>query len=178
VHRGTTPESITVVGKRVYLMATGHIGHNCEIGDDVIIANAGLVSGHVQIGARAFVSGCALLHQFIRVGELVMIAGGARVPGDVPPFMMVTPSGVSGPNVVGLRRAGLSSEERLEVRAAYKLLYRSGRPFPDAVAEVAQMIKTAPGRRLVEFLQTPSKRGLMRFGGRGRSVSSSTEQPE
>jgi UDP-N-acetylglucosamine acyltransferase len=168
VHRGTMPESTTVVGKRVYIMATGHVGHNCEIGDDVIIANAGLASGHVQIGNRAFVSGCALLHQFVRIGELAMIGGGARVPCDVPPFVMVGPNGIIGPNVVGLRRAGIAPQERQEIRAAYKILFRSGLELPKALARVAEMVTTDPGRRLVEFLQAPSKRGLLRFkGGRG-----------
>jgi UDP-N-acetylglucosamine acyltransferase len=168
VHRGTMPESTTIVGQRVYIMATGHVGHNCQIGDDVIIANAGMVSGHVQIGNRAFISGCALLHQFVRVGELAMIGGGSRVPTDVPPYMMVGPDGVIGPNVVGLRRAGFTSRERHEIRVAYKTLFRSGLAFPQALAQVAETVKTDPGRRLVEFLQSPSKRGFMRFkGGRG-----------
>jgi UDP-N-acetylglucosamine acyltransferase len=165
VHRGTMPESTTVVGKRVYIMATGHVGHNCEIGDDVVIANAGLAAGHVQIGNRAFISGCALLHQFVRLGELVMIAGGVRVLGDVPPFMTVGPDGVVGPNVVGLRRAGFTSQERHEIRIAYRILFRSGLAFPKALAQVAEAVKTDPGRRLVEFLQSPSRRGFVRFRG-------------
>jgi UDP-N-acetylglucosamine acyltransferase len=177
VHRGTEPESTTVVGQRVYIMATGHVGHNCVIGDDVVIANAGLVSGHVHIDRRAFVSGCAVIHQFTRIGELAMLGGGVRVPGDVPPFMMVTPEGVVGPNVVGLRRASLSREERQEIRAAYKTLYRSGVPLRDAVARVAEMVKTDPGRRLVEFLEAPSKRGLMRFKGQGHGPGNA-EQAE
>ena len=171
VHRGTMPESTTVVGRHVYIMATGHVGHNCEIADGVIIANSGLVSGHVQIGRRAFVSGCALIHQFVRVGELAMLGGGVRVTSDVPPFMLVTPDGVVGPNVVGLRRTGFTPEQRQEIRAAYKMLFRSGLPFRSALAHVAETVKTDPGRRLVEFLQVPSKRGCMRFrprrGGTG-----------
>jgi len=165
VHRGTMPESTTVVGRRVYVMATGHIGHNCVIADEVIIANAGLVSGHVEIGRRAFVSGCAVIHQFVRIGELAMIGGGVRVPADVPPFMLVTPDGVAGPNVVGLRRAGFSAEQRQEVRAAYRTLFRSRLPFPAALARVAEGVRTEAGRRLVEFLRAPSKRGIMRFRG-------------
>lgn len=168
VHRGTMPESTTIVGRRVYLMATGHVGHNCVIGDDVIIANAGLVSGHVEIGPRAFVSGCAVIHQFVRIGELAMIGGGVRVSTDVPPFMLVTPDGLAGTNVVGLHRAGFTAQQRQELRQAYKTLFRSGLPFARALAQVAETVQTDAGRRLVEFLRTPSRRGIMRFRGRGR----------
>jgi UDP-N-acetylglucosamine acyltransferase len=178
VHRGTMPESTTVVGKRVYLMATAHVGHNCVIGDDVVITNGALCGGHVEIGNRAFVSGCALLHQFVRVGELVMIAGGARVTEDVPPFMMVTLGGVAGPNAVGLQRAGVTREERREIRAAYKVLYRSGHAFRKAVEQVVEMTKTDAGRRLAEFLQGPSKRGFMRFRGRSYGTGNDIELAE
>ena len=175
VHRGTMPESTTIVGQRVYIMATGHVGHNCVVEDDAIVANAGLLAGHVHLGRRAFVSGCALVHQFTRIGYLAMIGGGVRVSRDVPPFMLVTPDGIAGPNVVGLRRAGFSSPERQEIRIAYQTLYRSGLLLPDAIAQVAETVKTDPGRQLLEFLKAPSKRGLMRFKG---GAGADSEQAE
>ena len=101
-----------------------------------------------------------------------------RVISDVPPFMMVGPAGVVGPNVVGLRRAGLTSAERQEIRQAYKTLYRSGLLFRAAIERVAEMVQTAPGRRLVEFLRAPSKRGFMGFRKRGRAADSNAEQAE
>ena len=163
VHRGTTPESTTVVGKHCYIMSTGHVGHNCVIGDEVKIANGGLLSGHVQVGDKAFISGNASVHQFVRIGELAMIAGLSRVPNDVPPFMMVAPAGIVGANVVGLRRAGLTPDERHEIRACHRVLFRSGLHLPEAVERVAKLVRTDPGRRLVEFLRAPSKRGFMRL---------------
>jgi UDP-N-acetylglucosamine acyltransferase len=57
IHRGTMPESVTRVGKRVFVMATAHIGHNCDVGDDVVLANSAVLGGHVTVGARAFISG-------------------------------------------------------------------------------------------------------------------------
>lgn len=178
VHRGTIPESITVVGKRVYLMATAHVGHNCVVGDDVILANGAMLGGHVQVGARTFVGGDVPIHQFVRVGELAMLAGGLRAVSDVPPYMMVGRDGLVGPNVVGIRRAGFSREERLEIRAAYRTLFRSGLLFRDAIERVAAEVKTNPGRRLIEFLRSPSKRGIMAFRGRGREAASDVEQAE
>ena len=116
------------------------------------------------------------MHQFVRVGELSMISG-VRVPSDVPPFMIFGPGGVAGPNVVGQRRAGFTSEEREELRAAYKTLYRSKLLFRDALERVAETVRTDPGRRLVAFLRAPSRRGLARFRGRGR-IDVDTEQIE
>ncbi len=162
IHRGTMPGSKTLVGHHCYIMATGHIGHNCTVGNHVIIANAGLIGGHITLGDRAFVSGCAVIHQFTRIGELAMIGGGCRVTKDVPPFMIVGPQGPFNVNVVGLRRAGYSSEERLELRECFRILYREETFFPRAIERVAEKVRTAPGRRLVEFLQAPSKRGYLR----------------
>jgi len=161
IHRGTEPGSTTIVGRRCYIMSTGHVGHNCVLGDEVKIANSGLLSGHVRVGNGAFISGNVSIHQFVRIGELAMIGGGVRIPKDVPPFMLVGPQGVVGPNVVGLRRAGLSREERAELRECYRLLYRSGLHFSQAIERVAQLVQTEPGRRLVDFLQAPSRRGFM-----------------
>lgn len=168
VHRGTIPESTTVIGKQVYMMATSHAGHNCEIGDRAILVNGVLLSGHVRVGQRAVLAGGTRVHQFARIGELAMISG-VRVTNDVPPFMLVGPAGVIGTNVVGLRRAGFSDEERMEIRRAYKTLYRSKLSFRAAIEEVAETVRTAPGRRLVEFLRGESRRGYMGFRKHGRA---------
>ncbi len=167
IHRGTIPGSTTVVGRECYLMSTAHIGHNCEVGNNVIMVNGALLSGHVEVGDHAFIAGMAGVHQFARIGERAMLAGATGISKDVPPFMLVArPTYVAGTNVVGLRRAGFSTEERAELRAAYRTLYRGGLHFPEAITQVAEMVRTEPGRRLVAFLQAPSKRGFQ-AGPRG-----------
>lgn len=173
IHRGTTPGSTTVIGQRCFIMSTGHIGHNCVVGDDVTIATGAMLAGHVEVGPRAFISGNVVLHQFMRVGELAMIGGNVALAQDVPPFMLVRfPQVILGPNTVGLRRAGMSSEERFEVRRCYRTLYRSGLPFPKAVEQVVGLVRTDAGRRLLEFLRSPSKRGFLpyRAWGGGRDT--------
>ncbi len=175
VHRGTIPESTTVIGKRVYMMANSHVGHNCTIGDDVKLVNGVLLSGHVEVGEKAFISGNVMIQQFSRIGELVMLSGGIRIPNDVVPYMTVRPEGVVGPNVVGLRRAGFNSEQREEIRAVYKLLFRADALFSEAVEQAAALVRTDPGRRMVEFLRGPSKRGFMRFRGDGSDESDLAE---
>ncbi|RMF70916.1 MAG: acyl-ACP--UDP-N-acetylglucosamine O-acyltransferase [Planctomycetota bacterium] len=168
VHRGTDPDTTTELGRRVFMMSTSHVGHNCRVGDDVVLMNSALLAGHTQVGSRAIVSGNVSVHQFCRIGELAIISGLTRVPNDVPPFMMLAPQGVVGPNVVGLRRAGYGSTERAELRAAHRLLYRSGLLFRDAVRRLADEVRTDPGRRLVAFLQAESKRGIAGYRRRAR----------
>jgi UDP-N-acetylglucosamine acyltransferase len=174
VHRGTMPGSTTVVGQRCYIMCTGHIAHNCVLGDDVKLA--GLLAGHVEVGSGTFVSAHSGIHQFARIGELAMIGYGTRVPKDVPSFMLVAPAGVVGINVIGLRRAGFGSAERLELRECHRILYRSDLAFPAAIERVAQMVRTDPGRRLVEFLRAPSKRGFQRLKRQGGSEADEEDE--
>lgn len=163
VHRGTTPDSATVVGRRCLLMVNSHVGHNCQIGDDVVLVNGTVLGGYVTVGSRAFLSGLSGIHQFVRIGELAMIGGVVKITMDVPPFMTVGGQGdaCTGVNAVGLRRAGVSAAERDELRSAYRLLYRSGGLFRAACDELVQQVKTEPGRRLVQFLREPSKRGIL-----------------
>lgn len=166
IHRGTMAESKTVIGNRCYLMSVAHVAHNCVLGEDVKIATNSVLAGHVHVGDKTFISGNSAVHQFVRIGELCMISGGMRVINDVPSFMMFGPAGVVGINLIGLRRAGFTAEERTEIRAAYKQLYRSGESFRAGIESVTQSVKSEPGRRLVEFLRGASKRGFERYLGK------------
>jgi UDP-N-acetylglucosamine acyltransferase len=163
VHRGTQPESKTIIGKRCYLLAYSHVGHNCELGDEVKVYNCTALSGHVEVGARAIVSGYTLVLQFTRIGELAMIGGGARLTMDAPPFMKcVGESECCGPNGIGLQRAGFSAEDRAAVREAYRILYRSGVPFRTAIETLraSEAAAVGPVRRLIEFVSNPGKNGV------------------
>jgi UDP-N-acetylglucosamine acyltransferase len=107
-------------------MANSHVGHNAILGNRVIMANGALVGGYAEIGDRAFISGNCMIHQFTRVGRLAMMSGGSAAPKDIPPFCMTQSSATSvliGLNVVGLRRAGFTREERHRLKAAFKLLF-------------------------------------------------------
>lgn len=170
IHRGTGHGTATTIGRRCMVMASAHVGHNCRIGDDVTLVNAVLLAGHVSVGNGAFLGGMAGVHQFTRIGELAMIGGQALIRMDVPPFFTAVRFGeCSGVNTVGLRRAGFTAEQRAELSMAYRVLYRSGRVFTHAVEEIDRQLHTAPGRRLVQFLREPSKRGIT--GGRHRRAT-------
>jgi len=82
IHAGNA----TVVGARCFLMAGSHAGHDCELGDDVVLANNAMLAGHVTVGSFTFVGGGAGIHQFCRIGESAMISGLSRISRDLAPF--------------------------------------------------------------------------------------------
>lgn len=162
IHRGTKPETVTEIGSDCFLMAFSHFAHNVRLGRSVIVANGALIAGYVEVGDRAFISGNVVIHQFVKVGRLVMLGGGAAVSKDVPPFLMLRPASlndVKGTNVVGLRRAGMNTEERTEIKHAFKLLYRSGNRVSESVKMIAEAFPSGPAREICDFVKA-SKRGI------------------
>ena len=90
ISRGTQPESVTEIGDGNYIMTSGHIAHNCRIGNNTVIASCALVAGHVDVEDQAFISGGVVIHQYSKIGRLAMIGGNSRVNLDVPPFFLYT----------------------------------------------------------------------------------------
>jgi UDP-N-acetylglucosamine acyltransferase len=169
VHRGTQPESYTIIGDECFLMTYSHVGHNCVLSKGCKIYNMVALSGHVEVGENAIVSGYSLIHQFARIGKLGFVAGGARVTMDVPPFFMAYgESTVVQHNLIGMRRAGYGPEDIQEIRQAFRTLYRSGKGFRDAVQQLASDVRTPAGRELVAFLQAESRRGICAAGRSNR----------
>ena len=166
IHRGTQPESATIVGENCFILGYAHIGHNCELANGVKVYNCTGLSGHVIVGENAIISGYCLVHQFARIGEYVMIGGGSRVTKDIPPYMKALyESQCVGYNAIGLRRSGkFTNAEINEVREAYRTLFRSEMTFRAAVEKFASQVKTNAGRRILDFLRSPTKLGIA--GGR------------
>ena len=166
IHRGTQPESWTTLGENCFILGYAHIGHNCELGNDVKLYNCAALSGHVVVGDYAIISGYTLTHQFARIGEFVMVGGGARVTKDIPPYMKVLhESQIVAYNSLGLRRSGkFTREEIAEVKETYRALFRSGQTLGRAVEEFSGKVQTRTGRRILEFIKSPSRLGIA--GGR------------
>jgi UDP-N-acetylglucosamine acyltransferase len=161
IHRGSAEGSVTKIGDKNYLMAGAHIGHNCLIGSNVIIANNCLLAGDVRVDDGAFLGGGSTFHQHMHVGRLVMVQGSSAFGKDVPPFVIAAErNSVFGLNVVGLRRAGLSAQDRDEVKAAFKLLYMSGLNISQALEKAATMEFGAPAREFFAFIAAAKKRGI------------------
>ena len=163
IHRGSTEGSATVIGDSNFLMVGTHLGHNCKLGNGVVIANDCLLAGHVRIDDRAFIGGGSRFHQGIRMGRLVMAEG--RFTQNLPPFLGAAKNQVYGMNIVGMRRAGFSGAERDEIKRAFKLLYRSGLNTKQALEKAAETDFGPVGREFFEFVANAGKRGFVTAGG-------------
>ena len=167
VHRSNNIAEDTVIGSQNFLMAHSHVGHNSAVGDHVILANGVLLGGHVTVGDRAFLSGNCIVHQFVRIGTLALMQGGSAISMDLPPFTMVHEVNVlCGLNSVGLRRAGFTAEQRLELKQLYRFLFREHRNLREAAAAAQKKFTSAPSQTLLGFLAA-SKRGVCADVGAG-----------
>jgi UDP-N-acetylglucosamine acyltransferase len=163
VSRGTQPESVTTIGDGNYVMTSGHIAHNCTIGNNTVIASCALVAGHVEVEDQAFISGGVVVHQYSKIGRLAMVGGNTRVNSDLPPFFLYTGFDVvvKGLNLVGLRRAGFTPAQVSALKKAYRTLYRSGLKLEDALDRIEAELQGDEIEHLVRFIRS-SKRGICR----------------
>jgi UDP-N-acetylglucosamine acyltransferase len=169
IHRSNKSQEVTRIGSNNLLMANSHVGHNSLIGNHVIIANGALIAGHVTIEDRVFISGNCLLHQFVRVGTLALMQGGAGISKDLPPFMIAAGNNaIAGLNTIGLRRAGFSNEERLELRKVYHTLFRRGLRFREALAKARAEFASSKTKVLLDFLENGRKGFCSAVRRRGR----------
>ena len=170
IHRAYHGGHNTVLGDNNFLMTMAHVGHDSVIGNRVIITNTCLIAGHVHIDDGAVLSGYVGVHQYVRVGRLVMIGGMSKVVKDVPPFMLLDGNSlIRGVNSVGLRRNGFTVQDRVAIKNAYRILYRSGLNVPQAVETMhAEMGDHEAVQQIVAFIKG-SVRGICRhaqIGGR------------
>jgi UDP-N-acetylglucosamine acyltransferase len=160
VHRSTTTDGVTVIGSGNFLMANAHIGHNSVVGNHAILANNVCLGGHVQVEDRAFLSGNCLVHQFVRVGTLALMQGGSAISKDLAPYTIARArNDICGLNIVGLRRAGVTSAERLELKKLYHALFLKGAVFKAALASARETFTSAPSRKFIDFVAA-TKRGV------------------
>ena len=165
VHRCVEPGAVTRVGADCMLMATSHVAHECILGDRVMVANGVTLAGHVTVGDGAFISGSVVVHQFTHVGKLVMVGGASAVRQDLIPFCLADghPARPMGLNRVGLQRAGFGPEQMRTLRAAYRILFRSGLGLVEAEDRLEAL--TGDGAGLVGeiiALIRRSERGIAR----------------
>ena len=161
IHRGSAEGSATKIGDNNFLMAAAHLGHNCAIGNNVIIANNCLLGGHVRVDNGAFLGGGGVFHQYMRIGRLALTQGASGFSKDIPPFVIAAEINyVFGLNMIGLRRAGFSARDRDEIKAAFKLLYNSGLNISQALEKAAAIEFGATAREFFDFVANAKKRGI------------------
>jgi UDP-N-acetylglucosamine acyltransferase len=163
IHRGWASDAQTIIGNHCLVMVSAHIAHDCRVGNHCILVNNCLLGGHVHVEDRAYVSGGVAIHQFCRIGRLAMVGGLAKIVQDVPPFVIVEGAGsaeVVGLNKIGLRRNGYTSEQVLQLKEAYRVIYRQGLRWSEVLDILKAEFSTGPAAHFHEFLAS-GKRGFV-----------------
>ncbi len=165
VHRGSSKGiGATMLGRRAYIMAYAHVGHDCVLGDDVVISSQAGLAGHVEVEERAIIGGQVGIHQFVRIGKYAMVGACSAVLQDVPPFVKAQGNRAKcyGLNTVGLRRHGVSEEAVARLKKAYRLLFLSKLNTSQALEKLVEEVESCPEvEHLIRFIRT-SSRGIAR----------------
>jgi len=160
---------VTRVGERCTFMVGSHVGHDCQVGDDVTFANNVVLGGHVSVGDHTFLGGHVAIHQFVRIGEGAMMAGMSAARDDIIPFgfALGQTGALVGLNIVGLRRRGATKDELHRLRRAYRSLFFVEGRIADRIDAVAHEFANDPlVGKIVAFVRAGGKRPLMRPRGR------------
>lgn len=168
INRASGEGNVTTVGNECMLMIGAHVAHNCTVGNNVVIANIALLAGHITIGDYAFIGGSTVFHQFIRIGEMTIVGGFTGTRQDLPPYAKIDgrPGRVVGINSIGLKRRGLSLEERTSIKNAFKYLWFSDLNTNQAIEKIREEIPSNKYlENLIAFMNT-SKRGVTKLSGK------------
>ncbi|MFC1523766.1 acyl-ACP--UDP-N-acetylglucosamine O-acyltransferase [Thermodesulfobacteriota bacterium] len=168
IHRGTfTGRGVTIIGNHNLLMSYVHIGHDCLIGNHIIMANAASLGGHVEVEDRVTFGAFVAVHQFTRIGTYAYMGGMSGITKDVPPYLLVAGTRnqmrITGINKIGLKRNGFDNETIRKMMKAYTIIFKTPELLlKDALEQALQEIPDCePVERLVNFFRT-SKRSVVR----------------
>jgi len=166
IHRGTVEgEGGTCIGSNNLLMAYVHVAHDCQLGNNIIMANGASLAGHVVIQDHSTVGAFTMIHQFCRIGAYSFLGSATLVNQDVLPYSKTSaprPVEVYGANRLGLERRGLNKEDLKDLEAAFRLLTRSKLNTTQALEAIeAKEFQSAHVRALVEFIKS-SERGVIK----------------
>lgn len=166
VHRGTSDEMPTTIGRNNYFMGLTHAGHDSRVGDGCILSQGAMLGGFVTLDDRVTIGGATGVHQFCRVGRGCMLAGGIALVQDLPPHFMLTGTNVAGgPNLIGLRRSRTPSAVIEEIRWVFRTLYRRGLSMKSALSELRERASSETINEYVQFIEQ-SRRGICQGSGR------------
>src|SRR5213083_316741 len=160
INRGTAHSFKTTVGRNCLLMSYVHLAHDCHIGDNVILSNVVQLAGHVTVEDRAIISGLSAAHQFVRIGRQSFIGGCSRVAKDIPPFLKAVgnPVKLYGLNTGGVQRGGMAYTTILELKRAYRLLFRSDNNATQATERAQNELEPLPEvKELIRFVEASER---------------------
>ena len=161
VNRGTTHDrGVTRIGNDNLMMSYAHVAHDCQLGDQIVMANCATLGGHVEVGDWVIFGGLSAVHQFTKIGAHCFIGNNAAVTRDVPPYVMAIgqPAVPHSVNSEGLKRRGFSPAQILNIRRAYRTLYRSGLKLADALERLDETAREQPEiAPFVSFIRRSSR---------------------
>ena len=169
INKATYEGEKTIIGNNNLLMAYTHIGHNCELGNSIVLSNGVQVAGHVKVEDKAIIGGCLGIHQFVHIGYLAMIGGMTRVDRDVPPFCLAEghPGRLRGLNRVGIKRSGLMENKDFDLKllqSNWNLLFKSNDAISNSLENVMRGQLDFSSAKLCSFLKesiSKERRGPM-----------------
>ena len=164
INKATDEGEKTIIGNNNLLMAYTHIGHNCELGNGIVISNSVQVAGHVKIEDKAIIGGCLGIHQFVHIGYLAMIGGMTRVDRDVPPFCLVEghPGKLRGLNRIGIKRSGLMDNKDFDLKllqSTWNLLFKSNNVMTVSLDIAIKGKLDFSSKKLCDFLKDSISKG-------------------
>ncbi len=165
VNRGTSHRGKTTVGSNCYLMTYSHVGHDADVGNNVVMANGVNIGGHVIVEEFAGIGGMTPIHEFCKVGCHAFVGGGYRIVKDVPPYILASgePLQYTGLNFIGLTRRGFKPETIAEIKSVYRILYhQKGLNVSQALQKIKAEITITPViEQIIKFIES-SERGIIR----------------
>ena len=164
INKATYEGEKTIIGNNNLLMAYTHIGHNCELGNRIVLANSVQVAGHVKVEDNAIIGGCLGIHQFVHIGYLAMVGGMTRVDRDVPPFCLAEghPGRLRGLNRVGIKRSGLMENKDFDLKilqSTWNLLFKSKNVMSEALDIARKSQLDISSTKLCDFLKNSISKG-------------------
>ena len=163
IHLSATLEEDTVVGSNNLIMAYAHIAHNCQIGNNIILANAVNLAGHVHVHDFVTIGGLTAVHQFVRVGTHAFVGGASGLSKDVPPYTRGSGVGkykIVGINSLGLTRRGFTEQQIEAIVQIYKIFYRSNYNVAQAIEYVETLNNLTPEQKIFFNFCKNSARGI------------------
>jgi len=175
LHRGSPLTGLTAIGSGCMFMSNSHVGHDCRLGDNIVMVNSAAAAGHVHIDDRALISGLVGIHQFTRIGRMAMLSGGAMANQDIIPYAIAQGDRAKpvALNVVGMKRNGISREGVKAVKHVFKTLFFRGLPLKEAVAQLRAENLPPEAALMLDFCEA-SKRGIARPRRGSRELAETT----
>jgi UDP-N-acetylglucosamine acyltransferase len=157
VNRGTTDSFRTVVGHHCLLMSYVHLGHDCHLGDRVVVSSSSGLAGHVTVGDRAIINGMTGVQQFLRIGTFAYVGGHSAVRKDIPPFCRTNGDRILGLNRIGMQRSGFTDETIADLERAYRHFYRSRLNVTQALERAGELPVRQEVQDFVAFIAASEK---------------------